>query len=230
MVKTITIDEIFCIIKDKLLRNCFPENKKINQSELAAELGVSRTPITKALHMLCSYGLLDNIPNKGFYPHIMNIKEYLNIYEMRDCLEQAALFDLAVNITQEQLDELYALFRPFQGLDIIDHAEYSYNHYQFHKRIIEMSSNHLLGQICNSYMIVEKCLLAGAVCTPRINVPSHIQLLDALSAHDLQRVRELALKHCARTIGYLRSTVANMNNLGLNPEKIPVIEVIKTDD
>ena len=58
-----------------ILANQFAPNQRINQSQLATELGVSRTPVIKALHMLVAEGLLDNIPNKGFYIHKLTIKE-----------------------------------------------------------------------------------------------------------------------------------------------------------
>ena len=48
---------------------------KINQDRLAARLGVSRTPVVKALHLLSAQGLVDAAPNRGFRVHKATVAE-----------------------------------------------------------------------------------------------------------------------------------------------------------
>ena len=61
------VSDIYEEIKSRIIRRDLMPGVKINQIQLADELGVSRTPVINALHMLTIGGLVDNIPNRGFF-------------------------------------------------------------------------------------------------------------------------------------------------------------------
>lgn len=82
-------------IKDKILTNeIFPGDKLI-EMEIAAELGVSRTPVREALKKLEEDGLVNNYPRKSYVVSKISMKEARNLYVVRKSLEPLAVEMLA---------------------------------------------------------------------------------------------------------------------------------------
>jgi len=75
-----------------LLDGRWPENSRLNDSALAAELGVSRTPVREALIQLESEGLLACDPNRGFFVPPLEPEIARELYPILWSLEQLATF------------------------------------------------------------------------------------------------------------------------------------------
>ena len=54
-------------IAEQLWRGVYSFGDDLNEARLAAELGVSRTPLREGLVMLASEGLIEARPNRGFH-------------------------------------------------------------------------------------------------------------------------------------------------------------------
>lgn len=83
-----------------LLDGRWPETARLNDSALAAELGVSRTPVREALIQLETEGLLECDPNRGFFVPPLEPQKARDLYPILWSLEQLAVF-LAANSAQE---------------------------------------------------------------------------------------------------------------------------------
>ncbi|MBP0443547.1 GntR family transcriptional regulator [Roseomonas sp. SSH11] len=65
--------------------------ERINEVELARQLGVSRTPLREALNRLAAEGFLTTEPNRGYTVRPLDPARVLTLYEYRAMLETAAL-------------------------------------------------------------------------------------------------------------------------------------------
>ena len=54
------------IIKERLINCIYEPGSFINESQLATDLGLSRTPVREAINRLESEGLVKVMPKKGF--------------------------------------------------------------------------------------------------------------------------------------------------------------------
>ena len=82
--------------------------ERINEVQLAARLGVSRTPLREALARLAQEGALDNVPRIGWFVRPLSLEEFEQIYPIRSYLDPEAL-RLAGLPTRERVAELDAL-------------------------------------------------------------------------------------------------------------------------
>ncbi len=73
---------------------------RISDKEIAAEIGVSRTPVREALNRLTEQGLVDTRPSRGFWVKTFSRKEVKDLYVLRDSLEF-----LAVSLTVREMDD-----------------------------------------------------------------------------------------------------------------------------
>jgi DNA-binding GntR family transcriptional regulator len=78
----------------------------LDEQDLSARLGVSRTPLRAAIARLVQEGLVVATPYRGAYVRQFSAKEIDGLYEIRTVLEQLAVRRAAQRITAEQLSAL----------------------------------------------------------------------------------------------------------------------------
>ncbi len=67
------------------------EGERINEVRLAAQLGVSRTPLREALNRLSSEGALTSATNFGYFVRPLTLDEFEQLYAIRPILDPEAL-------------------------------------------------------------------------------------------------------------------------------------------
>lgn len=135
---------IYDELKKRIQNGDYTPGQKINQAELSKEFSVSRTPVIKALGMLQAEELVDNIPQRGYFIHILTVKNVLEMYQLRVVMDCIIIKDIVRNITDEEINELEFLFLPFIDEDEIDKGEYARADMNFHSRLYEISKNHTI--------------------------------------------------------------------------------------
>ena len=78
-------------VRDLILRRRLWPGQQLRQEELAATLGMSKSPVREALKTLHADGLIDHAPNRGYFvPHV-TVAGLTQIYAMRKLLESEVL-------------------------------------------------------------------------------------------------------------------------------------------
>jgi len=98
-------------LRSLILSRAVRPGERLVQSELAEQLGVSRTPIREALHRLESDGLVTLSPHRGASVADLSHSELEDLYSVRIAIEGYGAFLAARNITNEDLERLEALLR-----------------------------------------------------------------------------------------------------------------------
>jgi DNA-binding GntR family transcriptional regulator len=76
-------EQLYQIIKQKILTTELSLGEQINQRELAHEFGVSTIPVRDALFQLLNEGLVENRSRMGFFVRSFTNKEISDIMEVR---------------------------------------------------------------------------------------------------------------------------------------------------
>ena len=74
--------------------------------QLAAKLGVSRTPIREAIRMLEQEGLAVTMPRKGAEVAKMTLKDMEDVLEIREALDELAVKIACDKISEKELQKL----------------------------------------------------------------------------------------------------------------------------
>ena len=74
-----------------ILRGHLGDGARINEVQLAAELGISRTPLREGLAQLVSEGVVRSEPRRGFFVAPLTISEFEQLYDIRPLLDPEAL-------------------------------------------------------------------------------------------------------------------------------------------
>jgi DNA-binding GntR family transcriptional regulator len=81
------IDQAYARILEAIIDRTLPPGHRIRQSELAEKLGVSRQPVSHALHLLHRQGLVAESGRKGFAVTQLDPQRIRQLYEVRGAID-----------------------------------------------------------------------------------------------------------------------------------------------
>jgi DNA-binding GntR family transcriptional regulator len=83
-------DQVYGRILEAIIDRTLPPGQRITQNELAERLGVSRQPVSHALHRLHQQGLLAESGRRGFEVTQLDPDRIRHLYEVRGALDALA--------------------------------------------------------------------------------------------------------------------------------------------
>lgn len=144
-------DVVFHTLREAILRGDLQPGERLMELQLAAKLGVSRTPIREAIRMLEQEGLAVTMPRKGAEVAKMTLKGMEDVLEIRGALDELASQLACERITAEQLERLNMRKLDFEAslktgnLKLIAEADVN-----FHDVIYEATGNPKLVSLLNN--------------------------------------------------------------------------------
>src|SRR5882672_4256029 len=84
------IDQVYARILEAIIDRTLPPGHRIRQNELAEKLGVSRQPVSHALHLLHRQGLVAESGRKGFEVTRLDPLRIRQLYEVRGAIDALA--------------------------------------------------------------------------------------------------------------------------------------------
>ncbi|WP_427006193.1 GntR family transcriptional regulator [Pseudarthrobacter sp. H2] len=170
------------------------------QEQVAAQYGVSRTPVRDALTQLTLEGLATLVPGQGYIVNDLTARDVKDVYEVRYTLEALAARQACGRHTATQLIRLRSMIDEFETLDPYDAAGLFETGRQFHAALIEPCPN--------QYLRTTLAAMWDHPIQRRITMtyrqgPEHQQnmardhrrILEALKIHDADTVTEV-LRFC----------------------------------
>lgn len=115
--------------------------QRFSETTLAAELGMSRTPLREALHKLEREGYLGVASHSGWYVQPFDFEMFDHLYDVRMVLEQAALARLCSLEDLSALDDLKAIWLAPKEKRLTDAAEVAQLDEAFHARLVWAAGN-----------------------------------------------------------------------------------------
>ncbi len=99
-------DVVFHTLREAILKGELKPGERLMELQLAAKLGVSRTPIREAIRMLELEGLAVTVPRKGAEVARMTEKDMEDVLQIREALDELAASIACRQITADELEEL----------------------------------------------------------------------------------------------------------------------------
>ena len=198
-------------LRDKLVAFDVKPGARLNESEIAASLSMSRAPVREALNRLAADGMVSFEPGRGFFCRKLSVSEIVDLYGVRLDLETGALGTLLQNAPVSDLAEFVAIWRAdlarSDGMDVealvtADEA--------FHLDLAALAGNaprlKYLRNINDRIRFVRRINLETAGRHAQA-LAEHARLLDAIAARDATRAIECLRDHLARSTGEVRQLV-----------------------
>jgi DNA-binding GntR family transcriptional regulator len=138
-------EQVFESLKDSILTQILPGGTPLIESQLAKELGVSKTPVREALQKLAQAGLVDMAHTRGASVHSLSEREAQDIFELRILLEPQALLEGAKHFQASDLKNIERLLHDAaRAIKRKDTTTLSRLNIEFHRSLYCKSPNHIL--------------------------------------------------------------------------------------
>ncbi|MEM6998506.1 MAG: GntR family transcriptional regulator [Pseudomonadota bacterium] len=204
-------DQVFEKLQKAIVEGEIVAGTKISEPVLAKEFGISRGPLREALSRLEACNLIERKPNVGARVITLSRKHLVEIYQIRESLEGLAAGLAAVNMTNEEIDDLEKVLQQHRKQITQDQTYFQKEgDMDFHFRIVQGSKNlHLIDMYCNDlYHLIRLYRYQFGMVSKRISraFVEHEQLIDALRQRDQDLTKFLMMKH----ISHSRKNVESM--------------------
>lgn len=174
---------------------------RINESELASRLEVSRGPVREACRSLEEAGLLVSVVNQGVFVREMSIDDARQLYEVRGALSGLIGRLAAQRVSAVQLTALRdAVDRMAQAAQAGDVAAYYPLNLEFHQQLLQAADNRLLADMYLATVNQTHLFRQRGLVQPGSLADSHQehqQIVQALASGDAALSERLLTAHVA---------------------------------
>jgi DNA-binding GntR family transcriptional regulator len=106
--RTVT-EQVLVQLRQLIMSGALAPGSRIDQADLAQRFGVSVVPVREALARLQSSGLVRIVPHRGVFVESLSAAELVDIYNVRELLEEHAARLAAANLTDKDVDLLQSI-------------------------------------------------------------------------------------------------------------------------
>ena len=198
-----SIRQIVCQhIREQILSGELPPGSRLVETEIAAELGVSRTPLREAFRELESEGLIVYTRHQGVQVASLKLKDMEEIYEIRRVLEGLAARLAAMRRSGPDIDEMIS--GPVEQMEkayLHGHLrDIPRAHTEFNELLYRMAGNDRLHDILHNYrQYTERSQMASMTRPGRVEeiLREHREIAEAIRDRAPDRAQATAESHVA---------------------------------
>ena len=191
-------------LRDLIVQGRIAAGARLNERLLTAQLGLSRTPLREAFKVLATEGLVELLPNRGAIVSQMDPVRLSESLAVMGALEALAGELACRTATDAQINEIRALHYEMLAYHARgDLAGYFKFNQAIHLKIVKYSGNAVL---YNTYRQmnsnVRRARYMANLSKERWDaaVREHDEILAALGARDVKRIKALLSDHLAQKL------------------------------
>lgn len=193
-------DDVARLVRSRIFDGTYPAGKYVRLEQLAAELGISVTPVREALFGLQAEGLLTQQPRRGFAVLAVTRRDIDDVAGVQGHIGGELAARAAAHITDEQLDELERIQAQLEDAhDQNDHDRAVRLNHEFHRAVNLAAESPKLAQLMSQ---ITRYALESVFPTvegwAERAMRDHRRVLTALKARDGESARTAMSEHlCA---------------------------------
>ena len=199
-------EEVAELLRQRIFKRELEPGNWIDELKIAAEYGISRTPLREALKVLATEGLVTMKVRRGAYVTEVSKSDLADVYHLLSLLESDAAGVVAAKATDAELAELQALHndlekaaKPGKAGKANTDQFFALNE-QFHMRLLAIANNRWRDQMVADLRKVMKLNRHNSLLkTGRTqeSLAEHQAIMAALLARDAQGTQARMREHFA---------------------------------
>lgn len=184
---------------------------RIDQVELATQLGVSRHPVRQAIERLGERGFIQVLPHRSAVVADLSVSDMEELYELRLSLETTAIergWDTLLGDRLTKIETAYEAVRRAEASEDLD--EFMLANRAFHLSMYEGCGNrHLERCIVTLFDLSERYQRTALRHAGRIvrSVDDHAHMMDAIHRRDKEALKALIIEHNQGTRNTVRQQI-----------------------
>jgi DNA-binding GntR family transcriptional regulator len=196
-------------LRDLIISGGVEVDTPLRQDELAARLGISRTPLREALHALASEGLVTFDAHRGAVVTRPSVQQLLDLYEIREQIEVLAGRKVVAATTDAHITAVADLHESMSS--VTDPVAWAQLNQQFHATLYAPCENRELITLINTMAARAKFyvrILASAGPSAAAAHDEHGEMVAALTRRDPDAMEAAIRDHLHRTSASVAPTLA----------------------
>lgn len=215
-IKSIT-ESVVEYLRLQIITGELAAGQRINETELASYLNISRPPLREAFRILENEYLVVNIPRKATYISDISIEDLKEVYQAREMLECYAI-DLLKDKNIRKLPNATASVKTASDLPIPsqDNREEVFTYLKafvdFHIKLIESTGNHWVIHFYNSissHLARYQFIYLYIPGSGRRSIEEHNQILDFIKTGNYEKAKKFMREHINYTFEFLKNKIWN---------------------
>lgn len=208
-------DRVYDALKEAVITvNLHPDEGelRLDERELAADLGVSRTPIREAITRLQQEGFVRIVQRRGVYVVRKTEGEVVEMIQTWAALESMAARLATQTATDADLGTLRDMFATFENEQLrarID--EYSETNIRFHQRILSLGRNGLIVRLAENLFAHMRAIRNQAMAQGRRleqSIVDHRDIIEAMERRDTEAAERLVRQHTLELAAHVARSLA----------------------
>ncbi|MDP9794048.1 DNA-binding GntR family transcriptional regulator [Catenuloplanes nepalensis] len=188
---------VYATLRRKVLTMELPPGAALSENELAAALGVSRTPVRESLILLAEEGLVQVFPQIGSFVSRVDPVRVADAQFIREAVELTALDDLPAVLDAAVLADLEDNLRrqDHPGITVEDFFTLDE---EFHHGLLRLSGHGAAWATVSAakgHLDRARRLGLHDATPPAVNATQHHAILDAVRRRDLTAARDAMRLH-----------------------------------
>ncbi|MEQ1615528.1 MAG: GntR family transcriptional regulator [Hyphomicrobiaceae bacterium] len=204
-------DAVLNQIRDMIIEGALMPGTRINEGQVGALLGVSRTPLREAIKTLASEGLVEIVPAKGAVVRRFSESDIREILEVLKVVEQGAALLACDRAPDTELKKIVSLHKRMLALyKAKDRLAYFKLNQNIHSAIVLASGNAVLAQQHEMLQArIKRIRFIGNETPDRwaAAVAEHEEMIEALTARDGEKLAEVLGRHLDKTVDRVRDAI-----------------------
>lgn len=190
-------EEVAEALRQRIFSDQLAPGSWIDETKIAEEFGISRTPLREALKVLAAEGLVTMRVRRGAWVTEVTQEDMRQVYHLLALLESDAAAWVAEFASPALLKELHGLHAELAAATL-DRKKFFGINEQFHMRILEATQNKWLFQMVQDLRRVMKLsrhnslLKSGRIAD---SLAEHEVIMAAFDAHDPEAARRAMQTH-----------------------------------
>ena len=145
---------VYSILRDAIVSGRYPPGARLNESQLARELNISRIPIREALMQLQEHGLVMNHERRGMFVTELSEEDVQRINSLRVVLEAEALRLCRKRMTKATAARLTELVEAMESWEETSEIDAAAVDLEFHRTVWNAAGNDQLVKTLDSLSTV----------------------------------------------------------------------------
>ncbi|MDX2259962.1 MAG: GntR family transcriptional regulator [Hyphomicrobiaceae bacterium] len=194
--------------------NIYDDNAqlKLEERDLSARFGISRTPLREALAQLDQEGLVRVVARRGIFIVRKSKAEILEMITVWAALESMSAREACAVASDAEIAGLHDLVDAFKQDEVaLRMGEYSDANIRFHQAIIALSHNALLEQISDSLFLHVRAIRNRAIFeNDRVkrSIADHKEIIAALETRNADLAERLVREHTLKLRAHVEAFVS----------------------
>ena len=187
-------------LRARIMAHTLTPGSWLDEQALAAEYGISRTPLREAIKVLAAEGLVTMKLRRGAYVTEVSERDLAEVFHLLSLLECDAVAVVAEQATEAQLADLAVLHEQLERAIRNADAFFAANE-RFHTRLLEIADNRWRNQMVADLRQVMKLnrhhslLREGRL---EASLQEHREIMAALQSRDAKKAQKLMRLHMAQ--------------------------------